>query len=95
MLTKEKKIIENLTTKEELHSFWTKVNHTPLQYANMEHLTHSEQPMEPKEFSQTSQDGLTMHHHSDHSESVTYQNTDTIELSDLTVLISKTQSKIL
>ena len=90
MLMKEKKIIENLTTKEELHSFWTKVNHTPLQYANMEHLTHSEQPMEPKEFSQTSQDGPMMPHNLDHSELVTYQNTATIEQLDQIVLTSRT-----
>ena len=95
MLTKEKKIIENLTTKEEPLSFWTKENHTPLQYANTEHSTHSEQLMVLRECSQINQDGLMTHHPMVHSELVTYPSTDTIELLDQTVPTSRIQSKIL
>jgi hypothetical protein len=69
--------------------------HTPPQCANMEHSIHSERPMVQTGNSPTSQDGLMMPHHSDHSESVTYQSMATIEPSVQTALISKIQWKIL
>ena len=94
MLTKEKKITENLTTREEQHSFWTRENLTPHQSVNTELLIHTEQLMAQKEYSQASQDGLTMLHHSDHSESVTYQSMDTIKILDQTAPTSRTLSKI-
>jgi len=45
MLMREKRIIENLITKEELLLSWTKEIHTLHQSANMEHLIHSERLM--------------------------------------------------
>lgn len=95
MLTRERKIIESLITREELLLSWTKESHTLPQSANTEHLTHGEPRMVLRDNSQTSQDGLTMHHHMEHSELVTYQSTATIELLDQIVPISRTQWRIL
>lgn len=95
MLMKERKIIENLTIKEELLLFWIRENHIPPPSANMALLTHSGRPMAPKDNFQTSQDGLMIHHPSVHSELVTYQSKATIEQSDQTAHTSKTQLKIL
>ena len=92
---KERKIIENLTTREEQPSFWTKEMPIPHLSANMALLTHSERLMAPKDNFQISQDGLMMHHNSVHSESVTYQSKATIEPSDQTAPTSRTPSKIL
>jgi len=95
MLMKEKKITESLITKEELLSFWTKQHHTLPLFSNMVLSTHSEKLMEPKETSQASQTGHMMLHNSVHSELVTYPSMVTIELLEITVLISKIQLKIL
>lgn len=95
MLTKERRIIESLITREEQLSSWTKESHTLPQSANTEHLTHSEPHMVPRDNSQTSQDGHTMLLHMEPSESVTYQSMGTIELLDQIVPTSRTQWKIL
>ena len=95
MLMREKKIIENLITKEELLLFLTKENHTLHLLHNMVLLIHSEKRTELKDTLHRSQNGLMMHHSLVHSGSVTYLNMDTIKQLEQILTISKIQLKIL
>lgn len=95
MHMRERRIIESLITKEEQHWSWIKVTHIPHLFVSMEPLIHSERLTVQRDNSQTSQDGLTKHLNSVHSELVTYQSMATIKLLVLIAPTSRIQSKIL
>lgn len=95
MHTKERKITESLTTKEELLSFLRRTSHILLLFGNMVLLIHSGRPMVLKRTSQINQSGPMMLQNSDHSESVTYLSMVTIRQLDKMQLISKIQLRIL